>query len=95
MVGGGVGQVVGPVSSIVSVLNDPSTTNKVTTVATTVLGFAVEGSDVPIGFATAAVKASEFAANTITIPVFTPGPVQATDTNINGTTVQLDDDLLR
>jgi hypothetical protein len=95
MVGGGVGQALGAVSSAVSLVTNPSAKNILTTTVTTAVGYAIEGSDVPLAFGTAAVNASKFAANTVVIPVFTPGASQSTTVNINGTTVQLDDDLPR
>jgi hypothetical protein len=62
-------------------------------VATTVLGYAVEGSDVPLAFGAAVVDGSQFAANTVMIPVFTPDALQSNTANINGVTVPLDDNV--
>jgi hypothetical protein len=76
-------------------VTNPTPKNILTTTVTTAVGYAIEVSDVPLAFGTAGYEGSKFAANTVMIPVFTPGPVQATNANINGTTVQPDDGLPR
>jgi hypothetical protein len=63
----------GPVSSVISRWNDPSPTN----IAMTVIPLFVEEATVPLAVIGVAKDGSDFVANQVIIPVFTPDALQS------------------
>lgn len=74
----------GAVSSLISLASDHSLTNVMLNVGANLIPLVVEGSDLPIAYGFAVYDGSQFVANQVIIPVFTPDGLQSDTIDANG-----------